>query len=189
LEFAPEAGFKLEARAVAELAQTAGDGHSFEGSGHIVVVVTAVKVRIDFDGANLERAKGNLIGGRGGADGQHYRAIDPRGIANRPFEHAHAAHGTADHAGPDFDLQVIGEGHFYADLVSNGDDGEPRAEGQCVRGQRGRTGCALAGAQHVRAHHEVLVGVDGQSRTDDALPPPGRAVTGERGTGGVGVTA
>ena len=114
------------------------------------------------------------------------------GIHHRPFKRLHAPHRSAHHRVPPFDAQVIGQIRLGADHVANGHPGEPRTVGAGRAGLRvRRSGGALTAAQHVGAHHEVMVGIDCGARTNHVVPPAGcgmgrasppgsMAVTGQR---------
>src|SRR5207245_10405879 len=73
--------------------------------------------------------------------------------------------------------------------VADRHDRKPRRVRTTVIGMgRGRTGRALAPAEHVGAHHEVLVGVERLPRTDELIPPAGRRMAVDRRAGGMAVT-
>ncbi len=61
---------------------------------------------------------------------------------------------------------------LHTDHVADRDDREARSVGPTGRRlDRRRAGRSLAPAERVGAHHEVLLGVDGKSGADHALPP------------------
>ncbi len=73
--------------------------------------------------------------------------------------------------------EVIGEPSLCSNHVTDRDHREPRPVGPAVdRMRRGRPGRPLATAEHVGAHDEEAVGVDGASGTNDAVPPAGGGV-------------
>ena len=98
-------------------------------------------------------------------------------VLHRPLECALAAHRAADHRHPLLDAEGLGERRFDIDLIADRRDREPRAVRFAGRGvDRRRPGRALAAADDVRAHDEVLVGVDRAAGTDERVPPPEQRV-------------
>ena len=109
-------------------------------------------------------------------------------MLDRPFEHPHAAHRSADDGVPPFDAEVARERGLHRHLVADRDAGKARPVGLAV----GRVGCGSRGAltapEHVGAHREQAIGVDRRARADHAVPPSRVEVAGFRGPGCVAVT-
>src|SRR5699024_4469275 len=98
------------------------------------------------------------------------------------------AHGAADHGRPGIDTKGIDEGLFGAYGVPDGQPRKTTAPGTPVRPRGGRSRTSLAATQGVGGHHEVAVGVQGTTGTDQTVPPPRGGMPGLGRTGDMGVT-
>ena len=183
LRAAPEPELEFRAGPIADLAETTGDGQAIYRSGARPVIVATRKGRILAYGADLQGAQCDLISCCRRSDGQHDGTTDPLGIADTPFEHAHSAHGSPDDTRPRRNAERIGQAHFDAHLITNGDHGEFRAVVPPVRATRRRSGRPLAAAENVRAHHEVAVRVERCPWPDEAFPPTRRHMAWSRRSG------
>ena len=117
---------ELELGAVADLTDAASQREAAPRSDLGVVVVAAVEVRVVLDGADLERAEPDLLGGRGRAARDDHRVRNPFGIRHRPFERALPAHRTAHHRCPPLDPERVGEERLDRDLIADRDRREAR---------------------------------------------------------------
>src|SRR5699024_12130050 len=115
---------------------------------------------------------GDLPPAGGGWAGQDQRASYPSGKDQRPLQCTHPAHGATDHGRPGIDTQGIDEGLFGTYGVPDGQPRKTTAPGTPVRSRGGRPRTSLAATQGVGGHHEVAVGVQGTTGTDQTVPPP-----------------
>ena len=183
-----EAPPEFVTRPVAELPEPRCDGQPVDGASRRAVVVAALERRVGADGPDLQRAQGDLIGRRRRPHGEDDGTRHPLGLADAPFEDAHAAHGPPDEAGPPIDPELVRQGDLDGHLVADGDQREAGAVRTAVRRERRGTGGPLAPAEHVRAHDVIAVRVDGRAGSDQALPPARRRMPDARGPGRMGVT-
>ena len=152
---------QLVCTAVGGVRDLAGDAQAHVRSvpvGGVVVVATA-ELRVGPDRSELGVRPRDLVGGglRGGGD------RSDRGHALRggdcPLQHPVPTHRGPDHQLPGAYAQVVGQLELGGHLVAHGHVREPAAPRGAVRRGGGGSGAALTAAEHVRGHHEVLLGV------------------------------
>lgn len=173
---AAEALLPLRARAVGDGGDLAGELHAGVGRDP-AVVEPAVPVGVHHQDLALRVAHGDAVGvaPRAAADGDD--AADARREQHARRQRLHPAH-AGPHAGVEpRDPQVVQEPELRAHHVLHRQDREPRRVPLPVR----RVHAAgprrpEAPPDHVRADHEVLVGVDAAPGPDELLPPPGLRV-------------
>ena len=181
---AAEAAGEDVVAAEGDLADHAGDRQRLVRTvaGRGVVVVAAPPARIHADDATAGRPPGDLLGAGGERGGDGHDRADPVGVHHGPLERPACRPSSR----------------------------RPRcASGGCRGGRRARpalrtqsrtdttgkrlphgspsSGCGLAGpvralaaAEHVGAHDEPAVGVDGLARPDEPVPPAGRRMARRR---------
>ena len=138
-------------------------------------------VRVGHDRLPADLVEGDVLRGMPGGGGNRHRGRHPFGMARRPRQHLHAAHGAADDAKQLVDAEMIDQRHLRLHHVADGDDGKIQAPGLAGLGvDAGRSRRAHAAAEHVGADDEEAVGVDGLARTHHRLPPAGLAGDGMR---------
>ena len=120
--------------------------------------------------------QGDLVGGASRRARRAPRRARRGRVADGPLEHVHAAHRAADDARPSGRCRARRAkatcAATWSRMVRNGNRGAPLG---AVGRERGRTGRALAAAEHVRRDDEPAVGVDRRARADDAGPPARRS--------------
>ena len=136
-----------------DLADHASQGQplvrSLAGVG--VVVVAAAPARVHVDHAPSRRPPRDLLRARGRGGGDRHDRTDPLREDHRPLQRLHAAHRAADHAVPPLDAEVVGQLRLAAHPVPHGHHREPAPPRLAVVGVgAGRSGAALAAAEHVR---------------------------------------
>ena len=138
----------------------------------VVVVISTLEVRVVLDGQDLlEEDKTIEDGGpdatRQREDGAYaLREIGGEGEGGKSTDRG-AGHGMET-----VDAKVIKQKAGHRGLVRDGDVREGGAIGRPgLRIGRGWSGGAVAAAEQVEAHHEVVVGIDGLAGTDHAVPP------------------
>ena len=118
-----------------------------------------------------------------------HQPLDPVGVRDRPLQGPHPAHRPADDRGPPARYRAASASAAstatWSRIVTAGNREPQRAT---VRRGRGRTGRALAAAEHVgQTTHHRSVSI-GAARTDQRVPPPGRRMPGSGRPGDVAVT-
>ena len=104
--------------------------------------------------------------------GDRDRAEDHLGVARRPFQGLHRAHGAADHGKQLLDSQMFDNQLLGGDHVRDRD--QRKAQAERFTGCRInilRSGRAHATGQDVYADDEVIVGIDGPAGADNPFPP------------------
>lgn len=180
LRLTAETGAQLGLAAVRDVGDAArlAEAPVRTAAGRGAVVVAAPPPRVRADGADLNRAPGDLLGGRGGRGGEHQQRTGALRPAHRPLQGPHTAHRAPDHGRPPGDAQHIGQRRLGRHLVPYRQIREPGAPG-CSVGPRGRGArTALAAAQDVRGDDEPPVGVQRPARSDQRVPPAGGGVAG-----------
>ncbi len=151
-------------------------------AGRGLVVVATSEARVEMDDAPAAAPPADLLRGGGHAGGDRDDRTNTIGKHDRPLEHHHPAHRSADRTQPAIDAEVVGQRRLGAHPVADGHHREPRRVRTPVVGmRRRRSGRALTTAEHVGAHDEVAIGVERLAGTDQAVPPAGaRMAVGQR---------
>ena len=173
-----------------DLADHAGQRETFVRTvpGGGVVVVATPELRVELEHTTARAPPPDLLCGRSNVRRDRNDRADAVREHDRPLEHHHPAHRSAHRGEPRLDAEVIREGRLRADPVADRDHGKARCIRLTVVGmRRRRAGGALASTEHIRAHDEVLVGVEHSPRPDQPAPPAGSGVPLHRRAGGVAV--
>ncbi len=189
-EIAPEAIGEHVVAAERDLGDLAGDGETLGRAvaGLGVVVVAAPPAWVETNRTATDRTPRDLLGGGLHARRDRGDRADPPRIRDRPLEHLHPTHRSADDRVPRLDPEVRHQADLGADHVADRHDREARAVRAAVGGVwRRRPGRALAPAEHVGAHDEPPIGVERQPGADDVGPPARCVVTVPGAAGGVAV--
>ena len=72
---------------------------------------------------------------------------------------------------PRGDAQAPRQPGLGLDRITDGDEGEPGTVGFAVLRNTGGAGGSVTAAQHVGAHHKVLIGVNNGAGANEAFPP------------------
>ncbi len=143
------------------------------------MIVAVVPCGVGHNGLSCDFVEGDGLRRMFGGGGQRHRGADAVGIPHGPFEHLHAAHGTAHNREQRVDAEVIDQTALAADHVADGDHGKFRAVGfSGSRILRNRPGGPHAAADDIGTDHKILVGIDGFARPDHDVPPPRLGVLG-----------
>jgi len=143
----------------------------------VLVVVAPPPVRVAHDGLPSHLVERDLhgrvpvSGGDRDDRGHHLR------VGGDPLQSLHPAHGAAGDGQEALDAQRTHQQLLSTNHVGHGHDGKAEA----VRPTGGRIGAARAAgaataADHIRADHEVLVGIEGSTGAHHHIPPAGLAV-------------
>ena len=179
--FATESTIEDLGRAVGDLGDLPGQCQAMPGTvaGFGVVVPAITPFRILDDRHPLHGAPADLLR-TGRSDGcNRDERLHEVGVHRAPLEHLHSAHRATHNREPVRQIEMVHQHVLGADNVANGDLREGGAVGLAgLRIDRRRASRALATAEHVGAHHEVLIGVDRLVGTDQVLPPAVGGMTG-----------
>ncbi len=159
-------------RQVGDMRAHAGDPEALGGPGAGLEVAPLGPGRVGHDRLPADLVEGDVLRRVARPRGDRHRGEDPLGVARRPLQHLHAAHGAADTEEQVADAEPIEQHRLGADHVADGHQGEVEPVGPARRRvDGGRTRRAHAGADDVGADDEVAVGVDGLARPHQGLPP------------------
>ena len=133
------------------------------------------------DGSAPHFVKGDILRGmmrrsRNGGGG-----IDRFRIGRGPFQHLHAAHGTANHGKPAADPKLFHQALLRAHHVADRHRRKIRAPRPAkpapsgIRHFTARPGGAHAAAQHIGADQKIAIRIQRPAGADDILPPAGLA--------------
>ena len=144
-------------------------------------IAPAAPIGIGMDGGAAYLMKGYILRRmmRGGGNGSG--GIDRFRIGRGPFQHLHAAHGTANHGKPAADPkpfhQALLRAHHVADRhrrkIRAPRPAKPAPGG--IRHFTARPGGAHAAAQHIGADQKVAIRIQRPAGADDVFPPAGLA--------------
>ena len=122
----------------------------------VLQIAPAAPVRVGHDGLAPDLVEGDVLRRVSRAVAIGIAANTRSGIARRPLQHLHAAHGAAEHAEQALDPEPVEQHRLGAHHVADGDEREIEAPGRARRRVgRGRAGRAHAAAEHVGADDEV----------------------------------
>ena len=105
--------------------EAAGDVQAGVGAAPGAVVVTALPVRIGFDGRDLGALCADLVGGRARTHRQQQTRAHPVGMVDDPFQCPGSTHRPADHCGDLGDAQRCQRDHVGLDLISHRNQRKP----------------------------------------------------------------
>mmetsp|Transcript_3964 Transcript_3964/g.6232 ORF Transcript_3964/g.6232 Transcript_3964/m.6232 type:complete len:283 (+) Transcript_3964:426-1274(+) len=135
-------------------------------------VVAARPARVRVDRLPLGLAHRDLPGGVRGAAADDHARLHQRPAQQQPLQRLHAAQGAADHRLDAPHPQALNHRQVHAHGVPHGHRAEVAPVGLAsVRVCAGVVCAPVAARDHVRADHEVLVGVERLPRPQKASPP------------------
>ena len=180
--------FHADGAEVGDVSQLAGVGKSNIGLVRLVVIVSAVKIRVLGNHVTGHHFETQRLAGESRRTGDNYHSLHLFWVVDGPLHGLETAHGTAQNAIEFLDVEPVGQFLLGVDHVADGDDGEGAPVGLARAGIDCRgAGSSLAPAQDVAADHEEAVRVYGLARTNQFVPPAGFPVGFGIPAGGMGV--
>ena len=159
----------------------AGDREAARGAPALLEVIALGPFRVGHDRLAADLVEGNVLRGVARRRRDRHRREHAIGIARRPLQHLHPAHGAADHAKQALDPEVIDELLLCTHDVGDRDHRKRQAPGPAGRGiDLHGAARAHASPQHVRADQEIFFRVEHFAGSDQRRPPAGLARHGVR---------
>ena len=156
------------------MANHSRQGQTFIGNGIVVQIVAIFKVGVGKDGLSGNLIESDILGAQFYGGGDDHTVFYSIGIHQRPTHGLHPTQTAADHCGPAFDSQQVGQLGLAIHPVPGAQRRELGAPGFSGFGVDGnRTGGSVAAAKVIQANDKETIGVYGFARADTLIPPPG----------------